>query len=445
MAYAAKSFAILARSIVSVSNKLSIAAVLGLATLPMLPHGAASGVGMAGPRPLPAPIELVRSKPVPIAEEAAPADPTFQLAARRSRAKREPPPEVEEERAAPSEAAGPPAAKEPPKPARATSHKVSSISLAEPEKTPLPPLLEPKPPEAAQAEPPKPDVWSDAQVIVALRECVRLLAPIAADEEVSEPLKHEQCGAPAPVLLRRIGSGANKVEISPPAMVNCAMVVGLHAWVEKTLQPAAQEALGSPVARLRNASGYSCRNRVGSQFHNDRLSEHALANAIDIAGFVTADGRTIEVARNWGPTVRDQEAQRIAAARAKEAKDAAAPPADRGGPPQAERSRNRKISGIAHAASEPVRDKMKAAPVQTAELRKTAKSTSDVSADPRAIPATAAPGREVAKSAEAQFLRRLHKGACGVFGTVLGPEANEAHRDHFHFDLAHRRRSAYCQ
>jgi len=53
--------------------------------------------------------------------------------------------------------------------------------------------------------------------------------------------------------------------------------------------------------------------------------------------------------------------------------------------------------------------------------------------------------RFVAKSAEAQFLRRLHKGACGVFGTVLGPEANEAHRDHFHFDLAHRRNSAYCQ
>ena len=58
---------------------------------------------------------------------------------------------------------------------------------------------EPKPPEAAQAEPPKPDAWSDAQVIAALRECVRVLGPIAADVEVSEPVKHEQCGAPAPV------------------------------------------------------------------------------------------------------------------------------------------------------------------------------------------------------------------------------------------------------
>ena len=86
MAYAAKLFATLARSVVSVSNKLSIAAVLGLAALPVLPHGAASGVGAGEPRPAAAPIEMVRAKPVPIAEEA-PADPSFQLAARRSRAK----------------------------------------------------------------------------------------------------------------------------------------------------------------------------------------------------------------------------------------------------------------------------------------------------------------------------------------------------------------------
>ncbi|HTC77005.1 MAG TPA: extensin family protein, partial [Terriglobales bacterium] len=107
---------------------------------------------------------------------------------------------------------------------------------------------------------------------------------------------------------------------------------------------------------------------------------------------------------------------------------------------------NRKISAIAHAPIEPAKGKKAATSVKTAELQKPGKSTSDISADPRAIPATPAPGREaVAKSAEAQFLRRLHKGACGVFGTVLGPEANEAHRDHFHFDLAHRRNSAYCQ
>jgi hypothetical protein len=404
-----------------VSNKLSIAAVLGLATLPVLPHDAASRIGAGEAPPAPPPIEVVHAKPVPIPESSL-ADPALQLAARRSHVKREPPTEAEE---------------------RAATRKISSISQPEPEKTPLPPPAESKPPEAMQAEPPKPDVWSDAQVIAALRECVRLLAPIAADVEVSEPVKQEQCGAPAPVTVKRIGSGANKIEISPPAVLNCAMVVGLHAWVEKTLQPAAQEALGSPVTRLRNASGYVCRNRIGTRSHGDRLSEHALANAVDIAGFVTANGRSIEVARHWGPTAREQlEAEKVAAASGK----SGASPAGKIAPPKSERTVNRKISAIAHAAVEPAKSKTATTSVRTAELRKPGKSTSDISADPRAIPATTAPGREdIAKSAEAQFLRRLHKGACGVFGTVLGPEANEAHRDHFHFDLAQRRNSAYCQ
>jgi hypothetical protein len=352
----------------SVSNKLSIAAVLGCAALTLLPYGATS--------------DLWRHRPVeeagigPVAREA-PTDPTFQLVARRSRFKRE----------VPSEAS-------------------------------------PKPDEATPAAALKPDVWSETQVITALRECIRLLTPIAAEVEVSQPLKQDQCGAPAPVVLRRIGSGANKVEINPPAVVNCPMVVGLHTWVEQTLQPAAQEALGSRIARLRSVSGYACRNRVGSHSHTDRLSEHALANAIDISGFVTADGRIIDVAAFWGPTARDREAQRIA----KENSGAAAktPELTNTG-----RQRDHKISAIANATSDTEASKGPMS-IQTAELRTRGMVASDVRGD-------------VAKSAEAQFLRRLHKGACGVFGTVLGPEANAAHRDHFHLDLAYRRHSAYCQ
>ena len=35
---------------------------------------------------------------------------------------------------------------------------------------------------------------------------------------------------------------------------------------------------------------------------------------------------------------------------------------------------------------------------------------------------------------KARFLRRIHAGACDFFGTVLGPEYNQAHHNHFHFD-----------
>jgi hypothetical protein len=43
------------------------------------------------------------------------------------------------------------------------------------------------------------------------------------------------------------------------------------------------------------------------------------------------------------------------------------------------------------------------------------------------------------------LLRRLHKGACGPFGTVLGPDSDRFHRDHFHFDTARYRSGPYCR
>ena len=42
-------------------------------------------------------------------------------------------------------------------------------------------------------------------------------------------------------------------------------------------------------------------------------------------------------------------------------------------------------------------------------------------------------------------LKQMWRAACGPFGTVLGPEANAAHRDHFHFDTARYRNGSYCR
>jgi len=42
-------------------------------------------------------------------------------------------------------------------------------------------------------------------------------------------------------------------------------------------------------------------------------------------------------------------------------------------------------------------------------------------------------------------LQRMHREACGPFGTVLGPRADRFHRDHFHFDTARHRNGTYCK
>jgi hypothetical protein len=148
------------------------------------------------------------------------------------------------------------------------------------------------------------------------------------------------------------------------------------------------------------------------------------------------------VAKFWGPTARDEQAARKTAAThaEKAAPSAGVKSAEAGAGPA-----DRKLSSISPPPVSFTAGRQ-ATTAQTAALRKTAASATDASADSKTIPATpAAAGQDVRKSAEGRFLRQLHKGACGVFGTVLGPEANEAHRDHFHLDLAPRRHSALCQ
>ena len=42
-------------------------------------------------------------------------------------------------------------------------------------------------------------------------------------------------------------------------------------------------------------------------------------------------------------------------------------------------------------------------------------------------------------------VKKAHASACGPFGTVLGPEADRFHRNHFHFDTARHRGGPYCR
>ncbi len=42
-------------------------------------------------------------------------------------------------------------------------------------------------------------------------------------------------------------------------------------------------------------------------------------------------------------------------------------------------------------------------------------------------------------------LKKIHRGACGTFGTVLGPNSDAHHQDHFHLDVAKHRGGAYCK
>ncbi|MBA84901.1 MAG: hypothetical protein CML69_09215 [Rhodobacteraceae bacterium] len=44
-----------------------------------------------------------------------------------------------------------------------------------------------------------------------------------------------------------------------------------------------------------------------------------------------------------------------------------------------------------------------------------------------------------------RILKEMHTEACGPFGTVLGPNSDKYHKDHFHFDTARYRSGSYCK
>lgn len=242
------------------------------------------------------------------------------------------------------------------------------------------PSLPPHPSEVVAAD------WTEEEISAARTRCGAYLRDLDVTFEPLSPKREGQCGAPAAIKVTALG-GDPAVTIAPGATLTCPMTAALSRWVRETLQPAARHHLGTRIVSLRNAASYVCRRRYDDA--SKRLSEHALANALDISALETESGETVSVADHW--LVPSVEAAPSAAD---------APPA------------------------------------------------SDASAAEAGTAVTAAVAAEVPQADEpdpkSAFLRAIHQGACKTFGTVLGPDANEAHKDHFHFDLKERN-AAYCR
>jgi hypothetical protein len=96
------------------------------------------------------------------------------------------------------------------------------------------------------------------------------------------------CSVPNPIAVSALSSS---VKIGPEAVMNCALADELARFIRDTASPAAERVFGSPIATIRQASAYVCRDRHGT----GKISEHAFGNAVDIAEFVLEDGTRIEV------------------------------------------------------------------------------------------------------------------------------------------------------
>lgn len=110
-----------------------------------------------------------------------------------------------------------------------------------------------------------------------------------ADFEVSD-----QCHIRDRVDLRSVGlARMNTVE------TRCAIALRLAMWERHSLQPAAQAVFGADLTGIDHFGSYSCRTMRISAGRTARMSTHATADAIDIAGFRFSDGRSLRLIDDW--------------------------------------------------------------------------------------------------------------------------------------------------
>jgi hypothetical protein len=156
----------------------------------------------------------------------------------------------------------------------------SSVAGAE---VPLPP---PRPPElgpdrapVAAAEGPLPDSPDDRTDV--RDACLRKLADLGAKAEFSPPLANGVCGANSPLKLTGLPGG---LEVSPPAIVTCAVAEALAQWTAGSVKTEAERHVAEPPSKILIGTSYECRSQ--NRQPGAKLSEHAFANAVDVMGFV---------------------------------------------------------------------------------------------------------------------------------------------------------------
>ncbi|HYN46455.1 MAG TPA: extensin family protein [Allosphingosinicella sp.] len=100
------------------------------------------------------------------------------------------------------------------------------------------------------------------------------------------------CSALGAVQLLDIGTPVTNLRA-----MTCPLARQFARWSREAVRPAADQWLRARIVRIETFGTYGCRPR------NSRpgapLSEHGYANAVDVSGFVLADGRRVTIQDGW--------------------------------------------------------------------------------------------------------------------------------------------------
>jgi hypothetical protein len=134
------------------------------------------------------------------------------------------------------------------------------------------------------------------------RECHTLLFRAGVRYQALPPGGSGQCSYDNAVRVR--AGGALRIDYPGRLDLACPVAAALAVWETQVVQPAAERHLGTRVTRVDHFGSYSCRRLYGRSTGD--WSEHAQANAIDVAGFRFADGRRVTVVGDWNGSAEEQ-------------------------------------------------------------------------------------------------------------------------------------------
>ncbi|MGB7653904.1 MAG: extensin family protein [Novosphingobium sp.] len=156
-------------------------------------------------------------------------------------------------------------------------------------------------------EPQRKAVSRSAQPLVVRPETRACLADLGSKRAAFTPLPDQYYGAGCSTLgtvqLASLHSDNATLALAGLGPVTCPLADTFAGWARFGVDRAARQILGSELVKIETMGSYNCRNVAGSA----RRSAHATASAIDVSGFVLADGRRITVSGNWAdnaPKVR---------------------------------------------------------------------------------------------------------------------------------------------
>lgn len=116
------------------------------------------------------------------------------------------------------------------------------------------------------------------------------------------------CSTIQTVKLLSVRGDYSALGVTNLGPVTCTLADRFAAWARFGVDRAARQILGSQLIRIETMGSYNCRNVAGT----DHRSGHSTGSAIDVSGFVLADGRRITVLGDWSAgTPQEREFLRV--------------------------------------------------------------------------------------------------------------------------------------